>query len=222
MINTVLEYLLAHFPEIGIGFLFVFACIYVTWKVRGIYDQSHDIREKVTNLPCQAHSQEIDRIKQNGNKLDDISSSIRKIEEWIIKQDVDAMEDLVRKCSPYKLTDLGLILLWKSGAVGCIDDNMDFFMEKMEETRPLTAYDVERNALSVVTENLGNPIYNQIKDYVYNSPRMVEMKTENGEQEVKVDMRRVLMVMSIYLRDKYFERHVELDTSDFPKTNVSS
>lgn len=192
-------------------------CICATWLVRGIYDKSLEVHNKVKNLPCQAHEQEISQIRQNSNKLDDISSSIRKIEEWIIKQDVDAMEDLVRKCSPYKLTDLGLILLFESGAGDCVDNNMDFFMDKMEETHPQTAYDVERNALSVVTENLSNPIYNQIKDYVYNSPRMVEMKTEDGEKEVKVDMRRVLMVMSIYLRDKYFDRHAEVDSSNFPK-----
>lgn len=91
MTGTTFEYILTYFPEIGFGFLFVAVCVYATWKIRGIYDQSYDMREKVSNLPCQSHSQEIERIKLNGNKLDDISSSVRKIEEWIIKQDVDAI-----------------------------------------------------------------------------------------------------------------------------------
>lgn len=217
MLNTMFEYVLEHFPAIGCTILLVVVCVYATWKIRGLFDQSRNIQSKVDNLPCQSHEKKIDQMKLNDKKLNNISTSIRKIEEWIIKQDVDAMGDLVRKCSPYKLTELGYIMLLESGAKECVDENMDFFVHKLEETDPLTAYDVEKNALTIVSDSIDDPVFNGIKDFIYNSPQVMEMKTEVGEQEVKVDIRRILMIMSIYLRDRYFEKHTELDTSGFPK-----
>jgi len=58
---------------------------------------------------------------------------------------------------------------------------------------------------------------NGIKDFVYNSPQDRTFTAEDGEAlSVRIDMQRILIIMSIYLRDKYFNVHKELDTSGFP------
>jgi len=229
------------YPEIGIAILLIIAIAYVVWKIRDFIDSHKDVKNKVNNLPCDKHSEKLNSIsslsekldnlpcdkhnedilivKQNSVKLDDITSSIRKIEEWIMRRDVKAMDDLVRKCSPYALTDVGIILLSQSKAKECVDTNLDYLINLLELTNSKTAYDVEKNSLIVLTDIINEDIFNDIKDFVYNSPEYIEIETSDSSQMVEIDLNRILMIMSIYLRDKYFEKHKEIDTNDFLRSN---
>lgn len=212
MWDTIFQYISANYPII----LVIVVTCWVTWKVKGMYDRSKEVEKKVDTLPCEQHKSDILLVKQSNIKLDDISSSIRKIEEWILKMDIGAMDDLVRKCSPYQLTEVGKIMLLESAAKSCVDTNLKQLLQLIEETRPMTAYDVERNSLRVLSSLTDNPIFNEIKNFIYNSPSSIDIETSEGSKKVAIDMQRILMIMSIYLRDKYFEIHSEMDTSDFP------
>lgn len=76
--------------------------------------------------------------------------------------------------------------------------------------------DVERYSLRVLNENMQKEIFNGIKDFVYNAPSTMKIQDETGEEvDVNVKIETILMIMSIYLRDKYFERHKEIDTTGF-------
>lgn len=75
---------------------------------------------------------------------------------------------------------------------------------------------MERNSLRVLSSLTDESIFNEIKNFIYNSPASIDVETSEGKKKVAIDMQRILMIMSIYLRDKYFERHKELDVSDFP------
>lgn len=210
MIDSAMTYIWEHFPQIA----FLFICCAATWKVKEFYDSSRRTSKQVDELPCGLHGEEISLLKNREGKIDDMARSIRKIEEWIIKLDKDAMADLVRKCSPYMLTDLGKALLETTGGKACIDSNIEMWLSLLEQTHPQTAYDVEINALAVLSDNTNLAVFNGIKDFLYHSPSTIGLETLSGEQETKVDMRRILMIMSIYLRDKYFEQHTELDVSN--------
>lgn len=212
MWDAIFQYISTNYPTI----LVIAVACWITWKLKGMYDRSKVVEKKVDTLPCEQHKSDILLVKQSNVKLDDISSSIRKIEEWILKMDINAMDDLVRKCSPYQLTEVGKIMLLESEAKSCVDTNLDLLLQLIEKTKPKTAYDVERNSLRVLSSLIDESIFNEIKNFIYNSPASIDVETSEGKKKVAIDMQRILMIMSIYLRDKYFERHKELDISDFP------
>lgn len=211
MWNGIFEYITANYPIAIILILLVWA----TWKIRGLFESSKKISDKVNSLPCEGHKNELSSIKQNSAKLDDISASIRKIEEWILRTDIDAMKDLVRKCSPLQLTEIGQILLSETKAKETVEENLEHLLFELEKTAPKTAYDVEKNSLSVLTGLVDNEMFNYIKNFIYHSPQTLEVETSEGKKSVPIDMNRILMIMSIYLRNMYFDRHKELNVSDF-------
>lgn len=215
MTDTVVSFILENYPAMGVVVLLLIVCCVVTWKARAFYDASKKINEKVEQLPCLNHKDDIERIKATGGKIDDISNSIRKIEEWIIRWDVGAMSDLIRKCSPYQLTELGSILLEMSAGMACINTHAERLIDKIEKTNPKTAYDVEQNSLSVLSDLTNDEMFNPIKNFLYKSPEIMIVKTSKGDLSAPLTMQRILMMMSIYLRDKYFQKHTEMDLSDF-------
>lgn len=212
MWDTIWNYLSGNYPFV---LILALAC-WLTWKAKGLYDRSKEVEKKVDALPCEQHKADISLVKQSSHKLDDIASSIRKIEEWILRMDISAMGDLVRKCSPYQLTEAGRKMLEASEAKHCVDSNLDTLLKKLEDTCPMTAYDVERNALNVLLSLTDDPMFNNIKDFIYNSPSHIDVSTSEGTIQVEVSMQRLLMIMSVYLRDIFFQRHADLDTSEFP------
>jgi hypothetical protein len=97
-------------------------------------------------------------------------------------------------------------LLKETCAQKTIDENLNFFTSEIEKQTPKTAYDVEERSLNVLLENTGREIFNRIKNYVYFNPEEMEF----AGQKSKINFYVVLRVMSVYLRDKYFEKHPEL------------
>lgn len=201
MWKSIFQYIATNYPTI----LLIIGACGTTWFIKDRYDLTNEIKKDVDKLPCEQHKTDLESIIKNNSKLDDISSSIRKIEEWILKMDITAMGDLVRKCSPYQLTERGKALLLFSKAKECVDTNLNVFIQLLEETQPMTNYDIEKNSLSVISSLIDDPIFNDIKDFIYNSSANIDLETSNGIQSVPISMQRVLMIMSIYLRDKYFE-----------------
>ncbi len=201
MWKSIFQYISANYPII----LLVGGACGATWFVKTRYDLTNELKNKADKLPCEQHKIDIESIIKNQSKLDDISSSIRKIEEWILKMDIAAMSDLVRKCSPYQLTDIGVLLLTKSHAKDCVDENLGLLIDLLEKTDPKTNYDVEKNSLNVLSSLTEDSIFNDIKNYIYFSSSSIPFEGPNGSQKVEISMQRILMTMSIYLRDKYLQ-----------------
>lgn len=82
MLETFFEYIHQRFPDIIVFFIIA----WISWKARGLYYRYASVEKKVGDLPCEMRKSEIDSIKSNSKKLDDINESIKKIEEWIIKK----------------------------------------------------------------------------------------------------------------------------------------
>ena len=144
------------------------------------------------------------------NSIERLSIINHKICKWIVKNDNDMIDELdlyAQKHSPLTLTEIGRELLEKSFAKKAMDDNLDFFIKKLEEYEPKTPYDVEDNALGVVFFNTGNEIFNDIKNFLYYSPEEIEFS--NGEK-AKISLQIIIRLMSLYLRDKYFEKYPEM------------
>ena len=82
----------------------------------------------------------------------------------------------------------------------------------LEERNPQTPLDVEDNAYNVLMQNLSNPVFNPVKNYIYYQPERVTLKDEAGK-DVTVDISFLILIrlMSIDLRDRYLELHPELE-----------
>lgn len=94
---------------------------------------------------------------------------------------------------------------------------MEHLVSILENTQPKTPFDVEDNASSVLIQNIGDSMFNEIKSFLYYSPDKIEVKDPESGSDVKVmlSLHSLVKVMSIYLRDKYFERHPEIDITNF-------
>ena len=211
-------WLLDHYPFLAALFFVAFATMWLTFKISSFISKSKHIHEKVENLPCSHHNDHIVEIKGQVNFMQDIRESVRKIEEYLMHNDSGAMDVLLRKCSPYRITSFGEKMIEMSGGKNCVNSNVDFFISEIEKRSPRVALDVERYALSVLNDNLKLEYFNDVKNFIFGAPDIVKVTDDNGAiAEIPIKLEHILMVMSIYLRDKYFEKHPEINLKDFFK-----
>lgn len=174
------------------------------------------LKKKQDELKCEEHRILIENHGKDLTAFTDIRNSIRAIEEYLMGFDKDAYSQLLRKCSPYRLLYLGEQLLDRSGGRKCVDDNADVLVAEIEKRSPSAPLDVEDAALNVVRAFRDTPLFNDVKNFIYYSPQEIELTDEKGEKvERSIHINLIFMLMSIYLRDKYFERHPEIDVSKF-------
>lgn len=212
--DAIFTFIADKYPTIGAFLLFGAIMVWLT----KLYVRFSATEKSVDNLPCHKHNNEILTIKAQVEFMQDIKESIRKIEEYIIKSDRDAVDKLVRKCSPYKLTPIGEVVFETSGGKDCIENNIDLFVSQIDALKPLTALDVENYALTVLNENLKSEIFNTIKDYIFAIPSPTTITDKEGHTaELSLKIEDLLLIMSIYLRDRYFDRHPEINISGFFK-----
>jgi len=204
--GSLFKFISEQYPTIGV-IIVVSVIVFLAAKYH--FSIQHT-KKKVDELPCDAHGKKLDVLEQkidnHTEKLDKIGSSLEIIcKALVVKKIIDPLP-MLQKFSPYSLTEAGKKLLEMSGGKACIDSNLDFFITKIEEMSPQTAYDAEKFAESAIWRNADNPIFNGIKDYIFLAP---EILTIDGVEMI-TSMYNVKIAMSIYLRDKYFEVHPEL------------
>jgi len=173
-------------------------------------DELPEIRKNVDKHTeiLQEHSRKLDKfennfveVKKDIASINESSRDMRKIlteigSALINKKMLDPVL-LLQKLSPYRLTEDGEKHLIACGGKTCIDNNLDLFILELEKINPQTAYDVEKEALNVLYANSDKQFFNTIKDYVFLDPNGITLST-------------TILVMSIYLRDKYFEKYPEI------------
>ncbi|OAV71206.1 hypothetical protein Barb6_01494 [Bacteroidales bacterium Barb6] len=167
------------------------------------------LQTKVDNLPCKKHGYDIEEVKQIGESTIEM---LVYIKNWVMKRDPDMIDTLAQKASPLKMTPLGELFLEVSSAKKAVDNHLDYLIGELEKTKPRKPYDVDENSASVLSENTGGEIFDDIKQYLYESPDIITLidPESKKEQEIKLSMHLVIRLMGIYLRDKYFERHPDI------------
>lgn len=179
------------------------------------------LNKSIVNLPCDHQKEQILNSKKNHEDLHKIVIStnemVTEISKWVMRIDADMINKLVKKNSPFKITPVGKVIFEKSGAKKVMDENIDKLINMLEGTYPKTPYDVEDNASNILIQNVGDDLFNDIKNYLYYSPDKIKVIDPNTGTEIHVSLsiHAIIKVMSIYLRDKYFEKHPELNTSNF-------
>jgi hypothetical protein len=161
---------------------------------------SERIEEKVAALPCDDHKEAIFNFRQTANQFD------FKLDIFKNSFDAAIQSMIASRKSPYTLTEAGEKFLELSGGKKCVDENIDYFISELRQTKPQTAYDVEINARAVLINNKGERFFNPIKDYVYVAPKTINI----DGVDVNTSFVNVILSMELYLRDKYLELHPEL------------
>lgn len=179
------------------------------------------IEGKLYKLPCDTRKEQIsDTRKAHADLYKTVMSTnemVTEISKWVMRIDGDMINQLVKKGSPFQITPVGRIILDNSGAKKTIDNNIDKLISLLESTEPKTPYDVENNASTVLLQNMGDDMFIDIKNFLYFSPDKIEVSNPvtNEMVEITLSIHAIIKVMSIYLRDKYFQKHPEMDTSNF-------
>lgn len=177
------------------------------------------LSESISVLPCSSHDKSIshhkDTLSEIGHKLerlDSMGDQLSAVSRWIMKLDPAAIDSLAPKFSPRRMTKAGLSLFEKSGAKKAIDEGASIFLTQLEERKPQTPLDVEDEAYNVLMQNLSNPIFNEIKNFIYYQPEKITLQNEAGEDiEVNISLLVLIRLMSIELRDRYLTVHPELE-----------
>lgn len=170
--------------EIPYG-IYIIAGIISLWKIAEFYFVRFRKIEEITNGFEKEIKPKVDRTDKNLNTL---------IVHLRTKRYVDT--DLAFLNSPLQLTEKGKNLLKESHLSEIIDDNLDKFLENIAEKSPQTGYDVETSAFLAIFSFFNDPIMNPFKHYLYEHP--------------KVNQDDILKLGSIYLREKYLEKHPEI------------
>lgn len=110
-------------------------------------------------------------------------------------------ESFVQKHSPHRLTELGLKIYKEIKGEQFLNDNKEVLFKYIDERKPLTRLDVEEYAMQSLFRLTGKPVFNYIKDYVYDAPAYKNIDGEMSELTVGD----ICYILSIPLRDMYLK-----------------
>lgn len=210
--NALISYLLEQAP----WFVAIAIAAYTAWKISKYHTRLENTQDKVKDLPCDKHQENIQKSNNLYQELQKTVTStndmVLEISKWIMKFDNDMINNLAKKASPLKMTSIGKIVFEQSGAKRTIDENKDFLFNEIDAIHPSIAAAVEEESFSVLMRNIGHTMFGEVKQYLYYSPETIQVKNpDTGEEEdVKLSMQSILSLMSIYLREEYLNKHPEI------------
>lgn len=182
-------------------FLLVAAVVaVVVWLIaKFYYTRIVKMENAIKVLPCAAHEQ----INQK------ILDKLTTITTYLITRDSKASLIFSQKKSPRKLNAFGEQLFKDCGGQKFLDQNSEELLAAIAAKDPGTALDVENLAIEVLISRLDSGIFNELKQWVYNSPSL-KIEIQGQGQEYAVTMNDICFVLSLPLRDMYLETHPDL------------
>ncbi|MFI3263523.1 MAG: hypothetical protein R3Y26_11560 [Rikenellaceae bacterium] len=132
-----------------------------------------ELGNKHNDLVCVKNANYTDRVNRSVEISMSNNEMLHIVTAWVMKQDSSTIEQMAKKFSPRKLTELGERVYKESAGKQVVEDNIEFFVEELRKIKPNTAYDVEQKALEVLLKNLGIDAFIPIKTYLYNAPEFI-------------------------------------------------
>ena len=182
--------------------LYYLAIACIVWKIAQFYF--------VRFRDCERRIADISDVKKDLNDkieptLVKINLTLDRIARYIVGRDA-LNHDYFSTGNPIELNEFAKEVLEKSGAKHFIDSSYDFLSLKIDELKPKSILDIQQLAISVLFDLIDTEGFSIIKDFIYQNPKY------KGK---KIDIPTMIIIMSLYLRDQYFEKHPE-----FRKTNL--
>jgi hypothetical protein len=221
---------------------------HLTGKITNLSGRTINLDSNVTNLSGRTINLESSVINLAGrttNVESRLASVELKIDEFIIPQLIHINQSLATlngsfnnllvylkskddkmdisffiSKSPIQLTELAERILIEIGGKSFIDNNLYDLMKEMDKKDIKTALDAQTFAPIVLSEVSNWPSFNHIKDYAFQNP--YREKDKNGNDlSVPLDMITITNIMGIYLRNRYLEKHSNLNPSVLPGISTS-
>jgi c-di-AMP phosphodiesterase-like protein len=184
-------------PDLIIVLVVAFA---VYWACRFYYTEIKVVKDKVEHADCRQNKTIISELKDTNREIKD---AIILIQNAIIAQNPLMLGTFSKSKSPRQLNEMGVRLFEQSGAGKILDEHMAELVSQIENRHPATAYDVEQNAYLVLMGATSEPWFNPLKEYLYNNPVF---------EGNNINLGAICFVMSLVLRNGYFEIHPEIDS----------
>ncbi len=208
--DATLNWLAANYP-----LLFIFLVIFlIGWWARGVLSK---LENRVTK--CEEKESEFATvIEKIGINFDKVRENIQSIKDYLVNKDQSATSILAMKNSPMVLNDNGSMIYNIVNGDRFITENQDVLLSRIADKKPRTLLDVEIAAKEVCLDLLSNPIFDGIKNIVYNHPAVKIKKEDGTESDYVFTIADVCFVLSLPLRDIYLKVHPNFeDVSDIDK-----
>ncbi len=184
--------------------------IWGAWKIFRVYGRLEKVEE---------HCSKIEGINTDSASVKDqltkISNSIDKLFVFLNQQHQNFSVELFVSKSPIQLTEFGEKVLVGFGGKSYIDTNLDALVKEMEKEDFKSALDVQNFAQSILFSKTQSDQFTPIKNFIFNNPKYVI-----GESNIELTLPLVLNLMSIYLRNKYFDIYPALKDVEQPPTQT--
>lgn len=166
-----------------------------------------EVENRTCNAACDIHDRDIDVIK---GELKSVNENLIKVTSLLLLKYKDAGKLFSAKNSPRQLNEMGKQVLSDIKGMEFLEANKSFLFEGIDDYRPKTALDVENAAHAVCAVSTNYEIFNDIKNFVYNSPSYHIKDDEGKEKRYDLAMSDVCFVLSLPLRDMYLAAHPEI------------
>lgn len=167
-----------------------------------------EIEKKVCNAQCDVNNR---GIMELGDDMKTIKNDIVAIKSLLIMKHKNAADIFSMKSSPRRLNELGEKIFVEIKGNDFLSANKDFLFKKIDENHPHTALDVENAANIACSAYTNESIFNELKNYVYNSPS-ITIQRDGEDKLYDISLGDVCFVLSLPLRDMYLKEHPEIST----------
>jgi hypothetical protein len=146
--------------------------------------------------------------------ITNIATSFNSLIVYLKSKDGNMDTSLFVSRSPIQLSELGTRILNTTGGNNFIDSYLGELMKSMDAYNINTALDAQNFSPIVISSFTTKDSFKAIKDFIYKNPFYKEKNNEGEELSVPLDISTVVNIMGIYLRDKYLEKHPNLDPKE--------
>lgn len=164
--------------------------------------QEAETKTIISNLETKVEKR-LDKFSEDLSKVKDNielhTNALVEIYTVLGKQYPNREESFAQKNSPRKLTELGQKIFHEVNGEKFLNENKEILYKYIDERKPLTRLDVEELSQRALFMQTNSPIFNYIKDYVYEAP---SYKGTDGEMS-ELTVGDICFILSIPLRDMY-------------------
>jgi hypothetical protein len=213
MWSEISKILINHYPYICILLFLVAVAVYVGFKIAKIHFRFLKTEEDCKSI-FDVHLKKIDTsISGVQTSITGMQTSVINLIMYLKTKDEKFDTSLFRSQSPIHLTDLGSKILTDIGGKKAIEDNIEKLMLAMEAQEFKSGLDVQNYASVLVMNMFNDEMFTHVKNYMFSNPIYKHPKADK-EVDMPLDMATVNTILGIYLRDKYFEKHPELNKNE--------
>lgn len=190
------------------GVWFIFSKVF---KMGRFSQRIEEMDKRTCDASCKSHDNDIHFLQDT---MGTVKEDLIAIKSLLLIKHQDASSIFSMKNSPRQLNENGKRLFAEIHGNDFLKSNISFLFSKINELQPQTALDVENAAHIACTAYTDNEIFNELKNFVYNSPSFKMVDADGNEKLYDLTLSDVCFVLSLPLRDMYLQAHPEIITSE--------